>query len=263
VSDRLVARRVHDGAAWITLNRPDARNALNLKMLADLRDALGWAADDESVRAVVLTGAGTVFCAGIDLAELDALHRLSVEEVRSRIYGSFQSIAEALVDMPKPVVAAVNGDALGAGLDIALACDIRIASRSARLSEYYVRVGLIPALSGTFLLPRLIGLGRSNLLSMTGDLVSGDEAFRLGLVDVVAEDADFLGAVADHAGRLAAGATVAIGLIKRATRHSWLRDMHAELEYAAGLQAEALQTADHMEAVTAIREQRKPRFTGH
>ena len=263
VTELLVTYSLERGVARVTLDRSAVRNALSLDMLARLRDALGQAAADDAVRVVVLSGSGTTFCSGIDLAELERLHTLSIGEVRGRIYGSFQAVAQALVDLPKPVIAAINGDALGAGLDLALACDIRVARASARLSEHYIRVGLIPALSGIYLLPRILGLGKANLLAMTGDAVDGTEAGRLGLVDIVAADDEFEAAVDDLAGRLASGATAAIGLIKRGFRHSVLRDMTAELEYAAMLQAEALQTSDHAEALAAIRERRKPVFTGH
>lgn len=262
MSDGHILRRLDGGVARIALNRPEARNALSFADVVALREAIDWAAGDDAVRAVVIGGEGPAFCAGIDRADLESLRTLSVSEVRARIYGTFQGVTEALVMMPKPVLAAVQGDALGAGFDIALACDIRVATPSTRFSEYFVRLGLVPAISGLFLLPRIVGRGTANRLAFTGDVIDGTEAHRIGLVDVLASEGELDAAVDGLARRLAGGATAAIGLIKQGFRHAMPRDLRAELEYASALQAEALQTEDHAEALKAMREKRPARFIG-
>jgi 2-(1,2-epoxy-1,2-dihydrophenyl)acetyl-CoA isomerase len=262
VTDGQVVRRLEGGVAWIALNRPEVRNALSFATVGALREAIDWAATDEAVRAVVISGEGESFSSGIDRADLDELHTLSTHDVRARVYGTFQGVTESLIMMPKPVIAAVRGDAIGAGCEIALACDIRVATPATRFSEYFVRIGLVPAIAGLFLLPRIVGRGTANRLAFTGETIDGAEAYRIGLVDVLASEDDFVATVSGLAGKLAAGATAAIGLIKQGFRHSMLRDLRAELEYASALQAEALQTDDHAEALKAMHEDRKPRFRG-
>ena len=262
MSDGQVVRRLDDGVARIAFNRPEVRNALSLANVVALREAIDWAAHDDAVRAVVISGEGPAFCAGIDHADLQSLHTLSISELRARIYGTFQGVTEALVMIPKPVVAAVQGDAIGAGFDIALACDIRVATPSTRFSEYFVRLGLVPAISGLFLLPRVVGRGTANRLAFTGEVIDGTEAHRIGLVDLLAGEGELEATVGDLARRLATGATTAIGLIKEGFRHSMLRDLRAEIEGASALQAEALRTVDHSEALLAIREKRAARFIG-
>jgi enoyl-CoA hydratase/carnithine racemase len=262
VTDGQVIRRLDGGVAWISLNRPEVRNALSFGTVRALREAIDWAASEEAVRAVVISGEGRSFSAGIDRADLDELRTLSTSEVRARVYGTFQGVTESLIMMPKPVLAAVRGDAIGAGCEIALACDIRIATPAARFSEYFVRIGLVPAIAGLFLLPRIVGRGTANRLAFTGETIDGTEAYRIGLVDVLAGEDEFAATVSSLAGKLAAGATAAIGLIKEGFRHSMLRDLQPELEYASALQAQALQTHDHAEAMKAMHEDRKPRFLG-
>jgi enoyl-CoA hydratase/carnithine racemase len=257
-----VLRRLDGGVAHIVLNRPESRNALSFASVVALREAIDWAARDDAVRAVIITGEGQSFSAGIDRAELEGLHKLSISDVRERVYGTFQGVTEALVMIPKPVIAAVRGDAIGAGCEIALACDIRVATAATRFSEYFVRLGLVPAIAGLFLLPRIVGRGTANRLAFTGETIDGAEAYRIGLVDILASEEEFAATVNGLARKLAAAATTAIGLIKQGFRHSMLRDLRVELEYASALQAEALQTEDHAEALLAMRESRPPRFTG-
>ncbi len=262
MTDPHVTQRLEGGVARIVLNRPDVRNALALADADALREAIDAAARNDAVRVVVISGEGGTFCAGLDRTEMESLRSLSVSEVRSRIYATFQGVTEALITIPKPVIAAVQGAAIGAGFDLALACDLRVATPSTRFSEYFVRIGLVPAMSGLFLLPRIVGRGTANRLAFTGDVISGTEARDIGLVDVLSGEDDFTEAVDGLARRLAGGATAAIGLIKQGFRHSMLRDLRSELEYASALQAEALGTDDHAEALRAMVEKRPPRFIG-
>jgi enoyl-CoA hydratase/carnithine racemase len=262
MSDSPLIRNLDRGVATLRLARPEARNALTGEMVAQFREALVWAKNEPEVRVVVLIGEGEAFCSGIDLHELETLHELDPRELVERIYGSFQGMVQAIIRLPKPVIAAINGDALGAGLDLCLACDIRVARATARFSALYVRIGLVPAMSGLLLLPRVVGLGTANRLAMTGDMIDAAEAARLGLIEVLAEDDQFSAAVEALASKLANGPTSVIGLIKTGLRHSIMPDMEAQLEFAAMLQAQAMQTEDHREALAAIKVRRKPEFRG-
>jgi 2-(1,2-epoxy-1,2-dihydrophenyl)acetyl-CoA isomerase len=245
--------------ATVTLNRPDALNALTVPMKVDLLAALRRLERDDAVRALILTGAGRAFCAGQDLRE-----RLEPDaaplgvEVRQR----YNPIILLMRNLPKPIVGAINGVAAGAGASLALACDIRIASETASLALAFGRVGLVPDSGATWLLPRLVGAARAAELALLGDAVSAADAARLGLFGRVVP-ADALASEASSvAARLAAGAPRAIALTKRALNASWERDLETALEYEAHLQDMAGRTKDHAEGLAAFLEKRAPRFTG-
>jgi 2-(1,2-epoxy-1,2-dihydrophenyl)acetyl-CoA isomerase len=247
------------GVATITLNRPEALNALTVPMKQALLAAFRQVGRDAVVRAVVLTGAGRAFCAGQDLRErleLDAAP-LGVE-VRER----YNPIIRAMRSLPKPIVAAINGVAAGAGASLAMASDIRIASEGASFALAFGRVGLVPDSGATWLLPRLVGVTRAAELALLGDPVPAAEALRLGLVGrVVAADA-LATEARSVAARLAAGAPKAMALTKRALQAAWTHDLDAALDYEAYLQDLAGRTNDHAEGLTAFLEKRPPRFTG-
>lgn len=254
----------NDGAVrTITLNRPDALNACNNELLAELAKAVRDAERDDAVRCLVLTGAGRGFCSGQDLA--DVAHRYKSPEpielgshLRERYHGTIVKLRT----MEKPVVAAVNGVAAGAGCSLALACDVRIAGESASFIEAFVNVGLVPDCSSTFMLPRLVGLSRALDIAFTGRKVKSDEALRIGLVNQVVADEELMSATHEYAKKLASLPTRAIGLTKRAMNASLRNDLEAQLEYEAMLQTTAGQTADHREGVTAFLEKRSPTFVG-
>lgn len=245
--------------ATITLNRPDALNALTVQMKRELLAAFRRVERDAAVRAVILTGAGRAFCAGQDLRE-----RLQPDaaplgvEVRER----YNPIIRAMRALPKPIVGAINGVAAGAGASLAMACDLRIASDAASFALAFGRVGLVPDSGATWFLPRLVGGTRAAELALLGDPVPAADAVRLGLVGRVVP-ADQLGTEARSvAARLAAGAPRAIALTKRALNAAWERDLDAALDYEAHLQDIAGRTKDHAEGLAAFMEKRPPRFTG-
>ena len=247
------------GVATITLNRPDALNALTVPMKQALLAALRRVERDAAVRAVILTGAGRAFCAGQDLRE-----RLQPDaaplgvEVRER----YNPIIRAMRALPKPIVAAINGVAAGAGASLAMACDLRIASDAATFALAFGRVGLVPDSGATWFLPRLVGVTRAAELALLGDSVSAGDAVRLGLVGRVVA-ADQLAAEARSiAARLAAGAPRAMALTKRALNAAWQHDLEAALDYEAEIQDIAGRTEDHAEGLAAFMERRPPRFTG-
>ena len=247
------------GVATVTLNRPDALNALTVPMKQALLAAFRRLERDKAVRAVILTGAGRAFCAGQDLRE-----RLEPDaaplgvEVRER----YNPIVRAMRNLPKPIVGAINGVAAGAGASLAMACDIRIASDAASFALAFGRVGLVPDSGATWFLPRLVGATHAAELALLNDSVSAADAVRLGLVGRVVPAADLATEARAVADRLAAGAPRAIALTKRALNAAWEHDLEAALEYEAQLQDLAGRTKDHAEGMAAFLEKRPPRFTG-
>jgi 2-(1,2-epoxy-1,2-dihydrophenyl)acetyl-CoA isomerase len=245
--------------ATITLNRPDALNALTVPMKQDLLAAFRRVERDPAVRAVILTGAGRAFCAGQDLRErLEPGAAPLGVEVRER----YNPIIRAMRGLPKAIVGAINGVAAGAGASLAMACDIRIASDAATFSLAFGRVGLVPDSGATWFLPRLVGATRATELALLNDPVSAIDSVRLGLVGRVVPAAELTTEARSVAARLAAGAPKAIALTKRALNAAWDRDLDAALDYEAHLQDMAGRTKDHAEGLAAFTEKRPPRFTG-
>ncbi len=247
------------GVLTLTLNRPDVLNALNEQLLADLHDGLRFAERTPDVRCVVLTGAGRGFCSGQDLRERTGVQAVSYGDSLRRRYNP---IVLRMRTMEKPVIAAVNGVAAGAGCNLALAADLRIASDRASFIEVFSRVGLVPDSGGTFTLPRLVGLGKALELAFTADPVDAHEALRLGLVNRVVPHDELMAHTLALATRLAQGPTRAFGLTKRAFTYALTASLEAALEYEAHLQEIAGRTADHREGVAAFLEKRPPRFEG-
>ncbi|HEX6988440.1 MAG TPA: enoyl-CoA hydratase-related protein [Bacillota bacterium] len=248
------------GVLTVTLNRPDVLNALNDQMAEDLIAAFKQAARDDQVRAVIVTGAGRGFCAGQDLKAIsDQAGRRSIGD---HLRKTWNPIITRIRQLEKPVIAAVNGAAAGAGCSLALACDLRLAAESARFIEIFARVGLIPDSGSTFLLPRLVGLARTFEMCFTTDPVDAATAERWGLINRVVPDDRLLEEARALAARLAAGPTRAYGLTKRAVNRALTLDLEGALEYEAHLQEAAGRTADHQEGVRAFLEKREPRYEG-
>lgn len=245
--------------ATITLDRPDALNALTIALKEELLAAFGAVAEDDSVRAVVLTGAGRAFCAGQDLRERLEPDAPPLEtEIRVR----YNPLIRAMRALPKPIVGAINGVAAGAGASLAFACDIRIAAEGASFLLAFGRVGLIPDSGATWLLPRLIGGAKAAELALTSEPLSAVDAERFGLVARVVPGDALLAEAHTFATRLAAGAPRAHALTKRALAASWHASLEDQLETEAILQGEAGGTADHAEGIAAFLERRPSRFTG-
>jgi 2-(1,2-epoxy-1,2-dihydrophenyl)acetyl-CoA isomerase len=251
-----------DGVRTLTLNRPDAMNALTLDAMRTLGDRLEEAAADPGTRAVVITGAGPAFSAGGDLALLQALPTMPSVQVREVVYGTFQRVPRLIRAMDKPVIAAVNGAAVGAGCEIAVACDLRIASEKARFGEGWINIGCVPAMGGMFLLPRLVGLAKATELVMTGALIDAAEALRIGLVNKVVMPPDLAPAAADLARSLAQGPARALAVAKAALNRGLDSSLAAELESTVHAQLMCFTTQDFAEGVRALAERRPPRFRG-
>ncbi len=246
-----------EGVLTITLNRPDSLNALNGAMRRELLAAFRAAARDDTVRAVVLTGSGRGFCSGADLRG-----GASEREFRRVITDEYNPLITAIRTLPKPVIAAVNGVAAGAGLSLALACDLVYAAEEARLVLAFVRIGLVPDSGLTRTLVRTLGRHRAAALIFSSEPITTEEAVAAGLVAGVVPGAELAAHVAAVAGTLAAGPTRAIGFAKRLINAAEDAPLDASLASEAALQELAGRTADHAEGVAAFAEKRDPRFTG-
>jgi len=251
-----------DAVATITLDQPDTLNALSVRMKLALREAVERAAGDDAVRAVVLTGAGRGFCVGQDLREhAEALD--SGDTALSTVREHYNPIVRALADLPKPVVAAVNGTAAGAGASLAFACDFRIAADNASFLMAFARVGLGPDTGASWTLQRLVGYGRALAMLMLAEPVSAAQALEMGLVNAVVPGADLPGAAHELAARLAAGPTLAYAGIKQALASAATSDLATALETEADVQARCGRTEDHRNAVAAFLAKQAPTFTAH
>ena len=249
-----------DGVAVLVLDNPDQRNAMSEAMTASWVDAVDELSGDRSVRAVVVTGAGTAFCSGGNTSWIAGEPEASVDDLRHRMiafYRAWLSVRRLEV----PTIAAVNGPAIGAGFCLALACDLRYAAHGARLGVPFVKLGMHPGMGATYLLPEVVGAAHARDLLLTGRLVEADEAFRLGLVSGVLPAEGFLDAVLETAAGIAAAAPVASRLTTVALRGGH-QDLEAALQWEALAQPVTLTTDDLREGITASRERRPPRFTG-
>ena len=254
-----VLLEVADGVATITLNRPDALNALTVPMKRELLAAFRAVERDRAVRAVILTGAGRAFCAGQDLRErLEPDAAPLGTELRER----YNPIIRAMRGLEKPIVGAINGVAAGAGASLAFACDLRIAAEGASFALAFGRVGLLPDSGATWLLPRLVGGARAAEIALLNDAVSASAALAMGLVTRVVPAAELGDVVREMAGRLAHGAPLALALTKRSLNAAWDHGLDGALEYEAFLQDLAGQSQDHAEGIAAFMEKRPPRFSG-
>lgn len=252
-----------EGIATITLNRPDTRNAHGPEMTESIVRALEDAAKDSKVRVMVVTGTGRSFCSGADVkAMAKEARRPRGEEKKKEPEARPASIPLLLQRFDKPVIAAINGIAVGGGLDIACACDIRIASDKARFAELYVRRGIMPAAGGTYFLPRLVGIDRACLLSWTGDMIDAKEAERIGLVTMVVPHEELESATRELAEKLAKGPPLAIQKAKRAIYDGLGMDLETTLEYIRPIVKELQETEDHKEGARAFVEKREPVFKG-
>ena len=250
-----------NGVATIALNRPKRLNAFNQQMHPEMLDALDAAVGDEEVRCIVLRGEGKGFSAGADLSEVVERDGGN-PDLGQYLRETYSGLVTRMVEVEKPIVASLHGPVYGAGLGVALACDLRVAAESAKFSVAFVKIGLMPDAGVTFFLPRLVGLGRAMEMSMLGEPVGAEDALRSGLVNMVVAEEDLAEATAALAGRLAALPTRAIGRMKRSLYASFESDLTTALETEAEGQTFCGYTEDHKEGVSAFLEKRVATFTG-
>ncbi len=250
---------ISQGVCELKLNRPSVFNSFNQAMAFELQKALDDAESNDEVRAIIITGEGRAFCAGQDLAEaMDP----EGPELQAIVKDHYNPIIERIRAIEKPIIAAVNGVAAGAGANIALACDITIAKKSASFIQAFSKIGLIPDSGGTFFLPRIIGMQKALALMMTGDKVSAEEAEKMNMIYKAVDDENFEQEVKDFALKMAKMPTKGFGLTKRALNLSMNNSLTEQLAVEEKLQTEAGQTYDFQEGVNAFLEKRQPEFKG-
>lgn len=252
---------VADGVVLLTLNRPASGNGVVPEMARDLMEALGRLEADRSVRVIVLTGAGKQFCSGADLGEFQRYLAESLpidhEPYNMRV---LMPVTRRIVECRMPVIAAINGGATAGGFDLALACDLRIASTQAKMGETYIKLGLNPGNGGSYFLPRLVGSGLAAELSLTGDIVDAQRAVEIGLVNRVVEPGELLATAVELAARIAERPRLALEATKQQLRQSWHMDLLGSMNASFWAVATMSHTEDLKEGIAATREKRSPRF---
>jgi 2-(1,2-epoxy-1,2-dihydrophenyl)acetyl-CoA isomerase len=254
---------VKDGIATLTLNRPERLNALGGTLRDDLHDAITRSAADPDVRVMIVTGAGKGFCAGGDVKAMNEAKESQRERpLLEKIAPGRDRTLLAMRDAPQPIIAAVNGAAAGAGMNLALGCDIRLASTAAKFSQAFVKRGLHPDWGGTYFLPRIVGMAKACELIFTGAVIDAAEALRLGIVSQVLPPEELLPAAQTLARAIAAGPPIAIRLAKRGLYRNAESDLRTALEYETFAQNTCFETEDAREGIRAFVEKRAPVFRG-
>ncbi|WP_436515231.1 enoyl-CoA hydratase-related protein [Ekhidna sp. To15] len=248
-----------DNLGILTFNRPDVFNSFNKELALAVKEALDEYAKDSSIRAIMLTGNGKAFCAGQDLQEAIADNGLEIEQIVDEHYNP---IIRQLRSIEKPIIAAVNGVAAGAGANIALACDVVVATESAAFIQAFSKIGLVPDSGGTFMLPRIIGFGKASALMMLGDKVSAKDAEQMGMIYKVASDDTFMDEAEAVAQKLAIMPTKGLAYTKHLLNQSFVNDLDQQLKLEKEWQFKATETHDYKEGVNAFIEKRKPEFKG-
>lgn len=252
------------GVATLTINRPERMNALRPQTGKEIRDAIVRAREDDAVRCLLITGAGRGFCAGDDFQAIFLAENASTRRIQRQVerIKSGEASIDDLFALEKPTIAAVNGPAVGYGMDIALYCDIRFASENAKFGWYFVRRGVLGTVGGTFILRQLVGLSKAFELTLTGDLVDAAEALRIGLVSKVVPADQLMDEARAMARKLASGPPLAQRAVKRAMHKGFQMDWKTLGEYQQALGDVLWETEDHMEGVNSFVEKREPRYRG-
>lgn len=258
----MIKTDLNDNIFTITLNRPDKLNSFHYEMAGEMKSALDEAEVNTEIRCVLLTGAGRAFCAGQDLAEATEISNDPERDLSEIVHHTYMPIIKAIRTIEKPFVCAVNGTAAGAGANIALACDIVIASAEAKFIQSFSQIGLIPDSGGTYILPRLIGLQRATALTFLGEKVTAKEAEEMGMIWKSFPAERFMDEAQAIAQKLAKMPTRGFGLTKRGFNAGFYNDLETQLKLEADLQAEAGKTYDYNEGVQAFLEKRNPVFKG-
>ena len=261
MSEPHILYRVEGNIAILTINRPEAKNAFSPEMLTLWRQFIEEAKADHNVSVIIVTGKGDTFCSGGDIREM-AEGRLRSWDMKKFLWEGAHRIVFALEDLDKPIIAAVNGAAMGAGLDMAMMCDLRVCSDRAKLSESYILLGLVPGDGGAYFLPRLIGIGKALELLFTGDVLSPQEGLEIGLVNRVVPHDRLMEETMILAEKIASKPPLAIRMMKRAVYQAQTSTLRAHLDYISSQLALLSETQDHQEAARSFLEKRKPIFVG-
>jgi 2-(1,2-epoxy-1,2-dihydrophenyl)acetyl-CoA isomerase len=243
---------VNDGIAKIVLDRPDRMNAFTFEMIDAWTAALQHCRTDDAVKVVILTGTGASFCSGGDIVEMGDRLDHTPEQRKNELFNRIERIPLALEDLDKPVIAAVNGVATGAGMDMALMCDIRYAAQSARFAETYIKVGLVPGAGGAHFLPRLVGVSKALELFLTGEFLDAQEALRIGIVNKVFPDATLMQEVETIARRMVKAPALTLRMTKRAIYQGMRNDLRANLDLISSHYAVITATQEHKELVRSF-----------
>ncbi|MBQ3964884.1 MAG: enoyl-CoA hydratase/isomerase family protein [Firmicutes bacterium] len=253
---KMLRKEVNEGLAIVTIDRPEALNALNNALLSELKDMFTELRDDEAVRAVILTGAGKAFVAGADIAAMNAMTPIEGREMM--VLG--HSLMDLIEDMEKPVIAAVNGFALGGGCELSMACDIRIASEKAKFGQPETGLGIIPGFGGTQRLPRLVGKAMAKYLLFTSDVIGADRALEIGLVEFVVPAESLMEEAEKIARKIMANGPIAVGLVKKAVNKGYDLPIREATSLEIELETVAFATEDKTEGMTAFQEKRDKHF---
>ena len=261
MSEPHVLYRIEGNIAVITINRPEVKNAFSNEMITLWRQYLEQAKTDDNVRVIIVTGKGDAFCSGADLREIDE-GKLRLWNMKRFLWEGVHRIVLTLEDLDKPIIAAINGAAMGAGLDMALMCDLRVCSDRAKLAESYILIGVVPGDGGAYFLPRLVGMGKALELLLTGDVLSPEGALEIGLVNRVVPHDRLMVETMRLAEKIADKPPLAIRMMKRAVYQAQISTLRSHLDYISSQVALLSETQDHQEAVRSFLEKRKPIFIG-
>jgi enoyl-CoA hydratase/carnithine racemase len=261
MSEPHILYSVEGNIATLTLNRPEAKNAFSAEMISLWREYLVEAQADDQVRVVVLTGKGETFCSGGDIRDM-AEGKLKSWNMKRFLWEGVHRIVLTLEDMDKPVIAAINGAAMGAGMDMAIMCDLRVCSDRAKLAESYISLGLVPGDGGAFFLPRIVGRAKGLELLLRGNVLGPEEALKLGIVNSVVPHERLMEETMKFAREIAAKPPLAVRMMKRAVSQGETSTLRAHLDYISSQLALLSETTDHQEAARSFLEKRKPRFEG-
>lgn len=259
-SEQPLLYEVSDGIATITLNQPDKLNALNDQMVSECVERINEAKADDAVRVLILTGAGKGFCSGADVGKMGG--EVTPVSVRARLQNGLQRIPVAMSDFDKPAIAAINGVAAGAGLDLALMCDLRFAAASAKVAETYSRLGLVPGAGGAYFLPRVVGTAKALEMLWSAEFVGAEEALRIGLVNRVFADDELMAGTRAFALKIAKAPPLSVRLIKSAVYRGLNMDVRTGLDLISSYLSIARTSNDHTEAMAAFREKRDGHYQG-